>query len=128
MILKVDHITINLLKVKESLDFYENIIGLVKDREVDMGDHRLHLYKMTEDTKLELIEYVEEQRKIQAENTDVGVYRHFALMVDDIEEVHQKCTKAGYGINSAPVYIPQLKMQSMLIKDPNGVEVEFLQK
>lgn len=128
MILKVDHITINLLKVKESLDFYENIIGLVKDREVDMGDHRLHLYKMSEDTKLELIEYVEEQRKVQAENTDVGVYRHFALTVDDIEEVHKKCTKAGYGINSAPAYIPQLKMQSMLVKDPNGVEVEFLQK
>lgn len=127
-ILKVDHITINLLKVKESIKFYENVIGLTKDKEVDMGDHKLHLYKLADGTDLELIEYLEEQRVIHANNTDMGIYRHFALLVDDINEVYQRCVKANYGINSAPNYIEKLKMQSMLIMDPNGVEVEFLQK
>ena len=52
----VDHITINLLKVKESFEFYEKIFELRKIEDVDMGDHILHLYELP-DARLELIGY-----------------------------------------------------------------------
>ena len=80
----VDHITINMVNVKESFDFYENVIGLKRIKNVDMGDHELYLYGLS-DIKLELIEYKEDQKHICAGNTDVGVYRHFALCVYDLE-------------------------------------------
>ena len=122
----VDHITINMVNVKESFDFYENVIGLERIKNVDMGDHELYLYDLS-DIKLELIEYKEEQKRIQAGNTDVGVYRHFALCVDDFEECRRRCEQAGYGINMYPEYIEQIGQTVMLIRDPNGVEIEMIQ-
>lgn len=122
----VDHITINMINVKESFDFYENVIGLKRIKNVDMGDHELYLYKLS-DIKLELIEYKEEQKHICAGNTDVGVYRHFALCVDDLEECKDRCERAGYGINMYPEFIEQIGQTVMLIKDPNGVEIEMIQ-
>ena len=122
----VDHITINMVNVKESFDFYENVIGLKRIKNVDMGDHELYLYGLS-DIKLELIAYKEDQKHICAGNTDVGVYRHFALCVDDLEECKRRCERAGYGINMHPKYIEQIGQTVMLIKDPNGVEIEMIQ-
>lgn len=123
----VDHITINCCKLKESLEFYENVLGLSRIDTVDMGDHVLHLYQLP-GAKLELIEYRNEQKHVHADNTDVGVYRHFALRTDDIGEVQKRCQKAGYGINLMPTALEQLNgLVIMLIVDPNGVEIEIIQ-
>ncbi|NLT98656.1 MAG: VOC family protein [Christensenellaceae bacterium] len=87
----------------------------------------LHLYQLP-GAKLELIEYKTEQKRIQAGNTDTGIYRHIALRVDDIKEVEARCEKAGYGFNLKPTAIEQLGgMVVMLIVDPNGVEIEIIQ-
>ena len=126
-ITSLDHITINCCKVQESIDFYENVLGLSRVNTVDLGDHVLHLYQLP-GAKLELIEYRGEQKSVHAGNTDIGVYRHFAVRVDDIKEAQRRCEQAGYGINLPPTAIPQLGGQVvMLIVDPNGVEVEIMQ-
>ena len=123
----VDHITINCCKLQESFDFYENVLGLSRVNAVDMGDHVLHLYQLP-GARLELIEYKDGQKLVQAGNTDVGVYRHLALRVDDIEEAYSRCQQAGYGINLKPAAIEKLNGQViMLIVDPNGVELEIMQ-
>lgn len=126
-LLFLDHITINLLKPAESFVFYEEILGLSKLRDVDMGDHVLHMYQLP-GTQLELIEYKEPQKIVQTGNTDIGVYRHFALTTDSLEELHSKCLQAGWGINLEPSFIPQLDAKVMLICDPNGVEIELIEK
>lgn len=126
-VLAVDHITINCCNIKETFDFYENVLGLNRIDTIDLGDHVLHLYQLP-GAKLELIEYKNEQKLVKASNTNVGVYRHFAIRVDDIEEVKKRCEKAGFGINLEPTAIPQLNGQVvMLIVDPNGVEIEIMQ-
>ena len=123
----VDHFTINCFKVKESFDFYENVLGLSRADMVDMGDHVLHLYQLP-GIKLELIEYKTEQKHVIASNTDIGLYRHMALRVDDIEEAYKRCQQAGYGINLEPTAIEKLNGQTiMLVVDPNGVEIEIIQ-
>lgn len=122
----LDHITVNLVKVQESFSFYEDIFGLKKIEDVDMGDHILHLYQLP-GAKLELIEYKEEQKIIRTNNTDTGIYRHFAVCVDDLGECRALCEKAGYGINLYPEFIPQIGETVMLVKDPNGVEIEVIQ-
>jgi lactoylglutathione lyase len=126
-VLAVDHITINCCNIKETFNFYENVLGLSRIDTIDMGDHVLHLYQLP-GAKLELIEYKNEQKLVNAGNTDVGVYRHFAIRVDDIEEVRKRCEKAGIGINLEPTAIQQFNGQVvMLIVDPNGVEIEIMQ-
>lgn len=124
----VDHITINCFKIQESFDFYENVLALSRVNTVDMGDHVLHLYQLP-GVKLELIEYKNEQTHIAAGNTDIGIYRHMALRVNDIEEAYQRCLQAGCRINLKPTAIKQLNDQIiMLIVDPNGVEIEMIQE
>ncbi|MGI6020345.1 MAG: VOC family protein [Lachnospiraceae bacterium] len=125
-LLSIDHITINLLKIEESIRFYEDVIGLSKIEDIDMGDHILHLYQLP-GAKLELIEYKGEQKIVQTGNTDIGVYRHFAVKVEDLEAASKEIEAAGYGVNLPISFIPQLNTSIMLIKDPNGVEIELVQ-
>ncbi len=126
-VLSVDHITINMNNVEKTIIFYEDIFGFVKNREVDMGDHILYLYQLPGNIQLELIKYKEEQKNWSTNNTDTGIYRHFALSVDNLEECREKCEKAGYGINLYPKYIKEINKTVMLVKDPNGVEIEVIQ-
>lgn len=124
-ITRVDHITINLTEPEKSFCFYEEILELSRAERVDMGDHVLHLYELP-GMRLELIEYKETQRVVQTSNTDVGVYRHFAVCVDDLEECQRRCEQAGYGINLYPEWIGKIGKKVMLIRDPNGVEIEIV--
>ena len=126
-IISVDHITINMRSPEKSFSFYEEVLGLNRDDVVDMGDHVLYLYQLP-GLKLELIEYKEPQRQIHAGNTDIGVYRHFALLTDDIDALYRRCLSAGFGINMAPAFVDKLSQTVMLIKDPNGVEIEIIQR
>lgn len=125
-IISVDHITINMREPEASFGFYEGVLGLEKVDVVDMGDHVLHLYGLP-GLKLELIEYKREQKTVCASNTDIGVYRHFAVCVDDLEECRKLCEEAGYGINMYPEFIEGIGKTVMLVRDPNGVEIEIVQ-
>jgi len=128
IITAVDHITINCFKLQESIDFYENVLGLSLIKTVDMGDHVLYLYQLP-GVKLELIEYKDKQTHVVTGKTDIGIYRHFAVRVDDLEEAYKRCLQAGCPINLEPTKIKQLNdMQIMLIVDPNGVEIEMIQQ
>jgi lactoylglutathione lyase len=122
----IDHVTINCIDTEASFKFYEGVLGLKKLETVDMGDHVLYYYQLP-GVKLELIGYKEPQKKIAAGNTDIGIYRHMALTVDNLDDLYQHLIKEGSKINLEPKYIDQIKKKIMLIVDPNGVEIEIIQ-
>ena len=122
----IDHITINCRDADASFKFYEQVLGLKKLSEVDLGDHVLHYYELP-GTRLELIVYTDEQKIIESGNTDTGIYRHMAFVVDDLEKAHNTVKEAGCKINLAPKFIPEIGKTVMLFADPNGVEIEFIQ-
>ncbi|MDR1418752.1 MAG: VOC family protein [Treponema sp.] len=122
----VDHITINCTDTKKAFDFYENILELKKLETVDLGDHVLYYYALP-GVKLELIGYKNPQKEWKTGNTDVGIYRHMALVVDDLDGLYERCKQAGVRINLEPEYIPGIKKKVMLIVDPDGVEIEAIQ-
>ena len=127
-IISVDHFTINCFKLQESIDFYEKVIGLSLIKSVDLGDHEIYLYQLP-GVKLELISYKDEQKHIVTGKTDIGIYRHLAVRVDDLEEAYRRCLEAGCPVNLKPTKIKQLNdMHIMLIVDPNGDEVEMIQE
>jgi lactoylglutathione lyase len=126
-VLSLNHITVNCTDKDAAFRFYEEILELKRIEEVDMGDHVLYYYGLSGIVRLELIEYKNPQKKWVTGNTDVGIYRHMAVEVDDLEILYEKCKKAGVKINLEPKYIPQIKKKIMLIVDPNGVEIETIQ-
>jgi lactoylglutathione lyase len=122
----VDHITINCTDTERAFRFYEDILGLSKLETVDLGDHTLYYYALP-GLKLELIGYKNPQKLWETGNTDLGIYRHIALVVDDLEELHRRCQEAKVRINLAPAFIPAINKKVMLLSDPNGVEIEAIQ-
>lgn len=122
----VDHVTVNCTDTEKAFDFYENILELKKLETVDLGDHVLYYYALP-GVKLELIGYKNPQREWKTGNTDVGIYRHMALVTDDLDGLYGRCKQAGVKINLAPEYIQGIKKRVMLIVDPSGVEIEIIQ-
>jgi catechol 2,3-dioxygenase-like lactoylglutathione lyase family enzyme len=127
MIKTINHITINVKDLDASIALYQDVLGFKKINTVDMGDHRLTYCEMPGGVRLELITY-DKNKEISTIPTDGGIYRHIALEVDDIEEMQKKLEKAGIAILVPAFVAPQLNCQVLLVKDPNGVEIEFMQK
>ena len=123
----INHITINCTDKEAAFKFYENLLGLKRIEDADLGDHVLYYFGLPNGVRLELIDYKEKQKKWETGNTDVGIYRHVAFDVDDLDGLYKKCKDAGIKINLAPKYIPEIKKTVMLIVDPNGVEIEAIQ-
>ena len=123
----VDHVTINCLDIAVAKRFYEDVLGLACLSVVDLGDHVLHYYPLAGGARLELIAYKNPQKKIVAGNTDIGVYRHVALRVDNLAALYASFQANGVRINLPPTWIVQINATVMLAVDPNGVEMEFIQ-
>lgn len=128
MIKSIDHITINVIDLNETLEFYKNIFGLEKLSSVYMGDHTLTFLGICGNCKLELIEYDYKTRRIESANTDSGIYRHVAFVVNSVDEIKRRCEKFNVKINLEPFNIEKLNFRVLLIKDPNGVEVELVER
>jgi catechol 2,3-dioxygenase-like lactoylglutathione lyase family enzyme len=129
MIVKtIDHITINVKDLEKTFSFYENILGLQKlDFTMDLGFGVIYYMALPGGTKLELIDYRTDERSLETTDTDLGIYRHVAFTVDSLDEVKDRCVKWGAKINIDRDYNKYLNCYVMLVNDPNGVEVEFVE-
>lgn len=129
MLLKgLDHITINVTDLAKSFEFYENVLELEKIGTVDLGDHTLHYMGLPGGSRLELIEYHFDNLLIKAKNTDIGIFRHVAFVVDSLDEIKKRCDKYNVKINLQPIFVEKLNCKVLLIEDPNGVELELVEK
>lgn len=126
--LKPDHITINVTDLKKSEEFYGDILGLKKLETVDMGDHRLYYYELTDSLMLELIEYDDDFGELHPHVKTRGIYRHLAFQCDDVDALYKKLVDRGINVLSEPDDVPKLKFRNILVEDPNGVELEFVKR
>lgn len=124
----LNHITINVTDLEASRAFYEGVLGLIPSNFVDMGDHRLTYYQLPQNVCLELIEYDNPGEIRHYGIFERGIYRHFCLETDDLEAVYQACLAHGIQITQAPGYVEKLQFSNILLIDPNGVELEIIQK
>lgn len=129
MIIKaVDHITINVKDLEKSRTFYGEVLGLPYLETVDMGNHLLTYYKLTDTTRLELITYQEEMPESCLPSTAKGTYRHFCLVTDDLQKAYDDICAGGGRMISEPSYIDKLGFSGFLFADPNGVEIEVISR
>ncbi len=124
----LDHITINVKDLEKSRTFYGEILGLEEAGFIHMGDHTLTYFRLPQGVRLELIDYENSQPEKQISETDIGTYRHFCLETDELDGLYQLCTGMGIPVRKAPSYVEKLGCSTMLITDPNGVELEIIQR
>jgi lactoylglutathione lyase len=124
----IDHLTINLSAVDESLFFYEHVLQLKRLNTIDMGDHILTYFRLSTSCRLELIEYRNNDNVVSIQESAKGVYRHMALIVDDLDAIRESCASNNVMITLEPQYVDKLSCRIMLLRDPNGVEIELVEK
>ena len=118
--MKMVHVTIMTKCLNESVDFYQNVIGLTIQRDMrDNPEHRIvFLADKTGDTNVEL-----------AENPTGAYYGggiSIGFQVEDIHAEHAK--KEELGLKPGPIISPNPHVQFFFIKDPNGVQIQFVQE
>ena len=122
----LDHITINLKEVEKSFEFYETLFGCEKINTIEMGEKFNHFYRLSGNVRLELLQYNVPKDTISGAHTDLGKLRHFAVVVDSVDEAKAICDKMGYKINMQPTFVEKIQCKIMMIEDPNGVEIEVM--
>jgi len=123
----VDHVTIIVRDLEKTLWFYGKLLGFKQLQTVDLEDHILRYFQLPGGVKLELNEYLYPTRDSVSQLKDRGTYRHLAFEVDDVFEVEKVLTREGYPFHFPVSHSPELGVTGGLVKDPNGVEIEFIE-
>lgn len=124
----LDHLTINVIDLEKSRQFYENVLELSPCGFIDMGDHTLTYYALPQGVRLELIDYEEKDTPVPVSELHIGMYRHFCLVADSLSELMENCRKYHVQVRKEPSFVEKLGRNNVLIVDPNGVEIEVFEE
>jgi glyoxylase I family protein len=124
---KIDHIAINCIDIKKSLDFYGRLLGFKQLQTVDCGDFDIIYFALPDGVRLELFDYHAKNRNPGSEESDGGL-RHLAFQVDDVAAHEELLKAAGVEITLSTCDLPDLEARVLLFLDPNGVTIEFCEK
>jgi glyoxylase I family protein len=127
MIRKIDHVSINVLDIHKTLDFYGRILGLKKLETVDCGEFDITHFALPDGSRLELFDYHGRNFNNPRQESEAGL-RHIAFQVENVVS-HEKHLRAeGVEITLSTCDLPNLGARVLLFLDPNGVTLEFCEK
>ena len=118
---------IRVLDEERSIDFYKQAFGLTIADRLDFDSFTL-VYLNNSETSFELELTINKNR---TEPYDLGDgYGHLAFCVDDLAAEHARLTVAGYAPRKIVDFKPgdEVIARFFFIKDPDGYEIEVLQK
>jgi len=124
---QIDHISINVINIGKSLDFYGRILGLKQLQTVSFDDFDITYFALPGGSRLELFDYHGKNPNTPREESNVG-YRHLAFQVEDVAAHEKKLREAGVEITLSTCDLPKLGARVVLFLDPNGVTLEFCEK
>lgn len=124
---KIDHVSINVIDVQKSFDFYRRVLGLQQLETVDCSEFDITYFALPDGSRLELFDYHGKNHDKPREESEVGL-RHIAFLVQDVA-AHEKLLRAeGVEITLPTCDLPNLGARVLLFLDPNGVTLEFCEK
>jgi catechol 2,3-dioxygenase-like lactoylglutathione lyase family enzyme len=127
MIHRIDHISINVIDIEKSIDFYTRILGFEQLETVDCGDFEITYIGLPGGSRLELFDYYARNQSHPREESEVGL-RHIAFEVDDVAANERHLRSLGVEITLPTCELPELGVRVLLFLDPNGVTLEFCKK
>jgi catechol 2,3-dioxygenase-like lactoylglutathione lyase family enzyme len=124
---KIDHVSINVIDIGKSIDFYTRILGLKKLQTVNCGSFDITYIGLPDGSRLELFDYHSQNHSHLREESEAGLW-HIAFNVENVD-LHEKQLKAdGVEISLPACDLPNLGARVLLFLDPNGVTLEFCEK
>ena len=113
------HVTIFTKCLRESIDFYEKMVGL--EIQKDLREQGLSIVFMGETDGSTLIELVEKPA-----DAYYGGGLLLGFEVEDAQAERRKKEEAG--LRPGPMVWPNAHTLFFTVKDPNGVEIQFVQE
>lgn len=112
--------TIRIKNLKESLYFYEEIVGLKTQKILEMGQGKTIVFLGQGETKLEMI-YNEKHKDI-----DFGESISLGFQVESVDEKVEFIKEKGLDIHSGP-FSPAPNTKFFFVMDPNGLKIQFVE-
>ena len=124
--MKFLHSMIRVSNLEKSMSFYKNLLGLEPSHQIRLDDCTLY-YLKDETTGVE-IELTVNDEIPENGYVNGSAFGHFAFEVDDMSVVSEKVSSLGYEWLYEPFYMDEISTQIAFIKDPDGNEIEFIEK
>ncbi len=124
----ITHISIIAKDVDKSIQFYSQVLKLPLVKVVEKPNQILRYFKINETQEIELNEYLYEVETYLGNLNDKGKYRHIAFNVENIEEWQNYIENEGYSFHIPVSVDSYLNVKSGLFLEPNGVEIELVEK
>ena len=124
---KLVHSMIRVMDASRSVAFYEKAFGLSVVDKLDFESFVL-IYMVSEWSAFELELTVNKSR---TEPYDIGDgYGHLAVVVDNLEAVHERVIKAGASPKDIVDFQPDGKRLArfFFVADPDGYQIEVIEK
>lgn len=112
--------TINVINMNESVEFYQEIVGLELNRRFDAGQGIEIAFLGNGETKVELI--------CNAENKEIDIGKDVCLgfEVDSVDDMMTYIKEKGLSVLEGP-YQPNPNIRFFYILDPNGLRIQFVE-
>lgn len=113
--------TIMVKDMKESLEFYRDIVGLEVDKPFAAGKGKEIVFLGKGETKVELI------CDVSQKEVDIGADISLGFKVDSLEKKAEFIKSRGIKIHSGP-FEPNPNTKFFYILDPNGLRIQFVEQ
>ncbi len=119
--MKLAHTMIRVRDLDRSIDFYSNFLGLREARRKDLGDAVL-VFLADEDEH----HFVELTFNKDGRDYDIGnQFGHLAFFAEDLDAVIERVEVEGWDYRRSR---PETGSRYIFIKDPDGYDIEILQR
>ena len=120
--MQLAHTMIRVKDLDATLDFYENFIGLREVRRKPIGDEAMLVF-LTDASGGYTIELTVNHGK--TDYTLGDQFGHLAFYADSLDRVIEQVEQRGWWYRKSR---PELSSRYIFLKDPNGYDVEILQR
>jgi len=115
--LNFDHIHFTVKELDEAIEFYRRL-GFTRVERMEHGGESAQL--KTPDEKLIIDLHL-------AKATDNPGYNHFAMTVDDLDEVVEELRGQGMAVDGA-VYVQATRRRIATLRDPSGFLIQLVER
>jgi len=120
--MRLAHTMIRVKDLESTLEFYRDFIGLEEVRRKPIGDEATLVF-LTDDDGSYVIELTVNHGKTDYELGDQ--FGHLAFFTDDLETVVAEVERRKWWYRRSR---PELSSKYIFVKDPNGYDVEILER
>ena len=120
--MKLAHTMIRVKNLDETLDFYQNFVGLRELRRKPIGDEATLVFLSDADENY-VLELTYNHGK--TDYTLGDQFGHLAFHTGDLDEVIRVVERRGMPFRRSR---PEMRSKYIFIKDPDGYDVEILEK